>query len=153
MSSTYAHYQGPSSLPGDYAILSRLSSNYDTLESQTTTRSVTRRESFPVEHYYRPLNPTIGISHGGDPRGEASQHVTQPATETSPLLNNPPVPRIEENRNSADDASKVTMFWEELAILTKYALPVFGYASSLIFHESPPIQTISGPIFLNILLS
>jgi MATE family multidrug resistance protein len=58
-------------------------------------------------------------------------------TENSPLLNHPPVPRIEENIDnaSADNLSTVSMFWEELAVLTKYAMPVFGYAPSFIFSS------------------
>ena len=135
----YAHYQGPSSLPSDYASFSRLSSNYEsrTLEShpentqQISSRRVTRRESFPVSHYSRPLNPTIGVY----PHSEPPQHLP---TESSPLLVHPPVPRIEENRDcnaSAENTSTVNMFWEELAVLTKYAIPVFGYVSSF-FYES-----------------
>ena len=145
MSSTYAHYQGPSSLPSDYAILSHLGTNYEssTPESQAAntvqiTRRVTRRESFPVSHYVRPLNPTIGVYPCVEPHSEASQRMNPP-TETSPLLNHPPVPRIEENIDynaSADNISTVNMLWEELAVLTKYAIPVFGYTPSFIFHES-----------------
>ena len=108
------------SLPSDYPI-SCPSTNHEssTLEAQPENSSqIPRPESFPAECYYRPLNPAIGVVY---------------PTETSPLLNNLPVPRIEENRDgdtsgSADKASKLTMFQEELAILTKYALPVFGYA-------------------------
>ena len=126
MSSTYAHYQGPSSLPSDYATLSRLSSNYEsrTPESRPEiTLQISRRESFSVSHYIRPLNPTIGVY----PHSEASQHLP---TETSPLLDHPLVPRIEENRDynaSAENTSTINMFREELAVLTKSAIPVFGY--------------------------
>jgi multidrug resistance protein, MATE family len=142
MSSTYAHYQGPSSLPSDYATLSRLSSNYESRTPEShpentlqISRRVTRRESFPVSQYNRPLNPTIGVY----PHSEASQHLP---TETSPLLDHPPVlpvPRIEENRDynaSAENTSTVNMFRGELAVLTKSAIPVFGYAPSFIFHVS-----------------
>ena len=86
------------------------------------TVEISRRESSPVSHYNRPLNPTIGVY----PHSEASQHLP---TETSPLLDQPPVPPIEENiayNASADSTSTVNMFWEELAVLTKYAIPVFG---------------------------
>jgi multidrug resistance protein, MATE family len=135
MSSTYAHYQGPSSLPSDYAILSRLNTDHEP-ESQPEqiNRRVSRRESFPASHYYRPLNPTIGIYPCLDSHSKASQHAP---TETSPLLDHPPVPRIEENIHnaSADNPSTATMFWEELAVLTKYAMPVFGYAPRFNFHE------------------
>ena len=137
MSSTYAHYQGPSSLPSDYAILSRPNTSYQPTtilepHSENTlqiSRRITRRESLPVEHYYKPLNPTIGVYPRVDLHSEALQHMTRSPTETSPLL---PVPRIEENIDCnasrfADNAPKLTMFWEELTILTKNALPVFGY--------------------------
>ena len=53
------------------------------------SRRVTRRESFPVSHYDRPLNPTIGVY----PYTEPSQHLP---TESSHLLVHPSVPRIEE---------------------------------------------------------
>ena len=142
MSSTYAHYQGPSSLPSDYAILSRISPNYESstpdpqLENtapQMTPRDVTQREGFPVSYYDRPLNPTIGVY----PHTEESQRLAPPPTETSPLLDRPPVP-CEENIDydpspASDNTSTVNMFWEELAVLTKYAIPVFGYAPSFIF--------------------
>ena len=139
MSSMYAHYQGPSSLPSDYASLSRLSPNYEsrTPEShpentqQISSRRVTRRESFPVSHYNRPLNPTIGVY----PHSEPPQHLP---TESSPLLVLPPVPRIEENRDCnapAENTSTVNMFWEELAVLTKYAIPVFGYVPSFLYES------------------
>ena len=146
MSSTHAHYQGSSSLPSNYPILSRLSTNHEssTPESQPAntvqiTRHITRRESFPVSHYYRPLNPTIGVYPCVEPHSEASQYLTPSPTETSPLLNHPPVPRIEENIDynvSADNTSTVNMLWEELVVLTKYAIPVVGYEPSFIFHES-----------------
>ena len=93
-------------------------------------------------------SPTIGVhpSPSVESHSEASHHLTPSPTETSPLLNHPPVPRlgIEEDtdynaRTSADHISAVTMLWEELAVLTKYAIPVFGYAPSFIFHESCPI--------------
>ena len=130
-------YQGPSSLPSDYAILNQAcpSTSYEssTLESQPeNTVQITRRESFPVSQYNRPLNPTIGVYSSScvEPHSEASQHLNPSPTETSPLLNHPPVPRIEENMdyNASDKTSTAKMFWEELAILTKYAIPNFGYA-------------------------
>ena len=133
MSSTFTHYQGPSSLPSDYAILSRLdeSRSLDSQPENTVqiSRRVTRRESFPVSPYSRPLNPTIGVY----PHSEASQPLP---TESSPLLDHTPVPRIEENRDhnaSAENTSTVNMFWEELAVLTKYAIPIFRYAPSFFY--------------------
>ena len=156
MSSTIALHQGPSSLPSDYAILSRLNKYNEsgTPESQSdnSTVQITRRKSFPasVSHCYRPLNPTIGVHpcvDSAEPHSEASQHLTPSPTETSPLLDRPPVPQIEENidYNVSDKTSTVNMFWEELAVLTKYAIPVFGYAPSFIFHE------LTHPIFFTAL--
>ena len=152
MSSTIAHHQDPSSLPSDYAILSRLNKYNEsgTPESQSdNTVQITRHESFPasVSHCYEPLNPTIGVYPCVDsvePHSEASQHLTPSPTETSPLLNHPAVPQIEENidYNVSDKTSTVNMFWEELAVLTKYAIPNFGYAPSFNFHE------MTHPIFL-----
>lgn len=47
-------------------------------------------------------------------------------SENTPLLN-PPVPRIDESiEQTSDDGSTVLIFWEELRILTRYALPVFA---------------------------
>ena len=141
----YAHYQGPSSLPSDYATLSRLSSNYESRTPEShpentvqISRRVTRRESSPVSHYIRPLNPTIGVY----PHSEASKHLP---TESSPLLDHPAVPRIEEDRDynaSAENTSTINMFWEELAVLTKYAIPVFGYVPSFFNWK------LTHPIFL-----
>ncbi|KAF5336420.1 hypothetical protein D9611_006482 [Ephemerocybe angulata] len=146
MSSTYAHYQGPSSLPSDYALLSRVAGNHngeneslsesddshDTDGTVTPTKATTsseaavrRRESFPERSFYRPTNPTIGVYP------EPEQHNASVLSEHTPLLAPPPptVPRIEEeiDRDPAhDNDSKMAMFWDELPILTKYALPVFG---------------------------
>ena len=120
---------------------------------------MTRREGFkpPVSQYNRPLNPTIasGVypSRCVEPHSEASQHLTPSPTdsETSPLLTGVhlPVPRIEENidYNASDKTFTVKMIREELAVLTKYAIPNFGpgYAPSLrsfVFHEIWPIQYV-----------
>jgi len=143
MSSTYAHYQGPASLPSDYAILSRFSSAHedfeptdelirDELPSGTDPRPVRRRQSFSVSPYFRPLNPTAPVV-GVYPQRDSK--ASTPPTENTPLLS-PPVPRIEEeiDRNvSADNGTSMAMFWEELRILTKYALPVFGCVHFVIF--------------------
>ena len=136
MSSTNAHC--PSSLPSesDYATLSPLISNYESRTSDShpentvqISQRATRRESFPVSRYDGPLSPTIGVY----PRSETSQHLP---TESSPLLDHPPasVPQIEniDYNASAENTSNVNMFWEELSVLTKYAIPVFGYAQSFI---------------------
>ena len=98
---------------------------------ETTDETVTpkgkitrRRESLPAP-YFRPKNPTIGV-YPGSSVGESRSFLP---TEHTPLLVPPPIPRIEEeiDRNPAhDNDGKMEMFWEELKILTKYALPVFG---------------------------
>ncbi|KAF9041212.1 multidrug/Oligosaccharidyl-lipid/Polysaccharide flippase [Panaeolus papilionaceus] len=56
------------------------------------------------------------------------QELLKVPTESTPLLT-PPVPRIEEDidRNDPNDSeSAIRMFWEELFVLAKYSLPVFG---------------------------
>ena len=127
----------------------RLSSNYESRspESQPEnsiqiSRRVTRRESFPASHYSGPLNPTIGVYPHNEP---LPKHLP---TETSPLIDHPlaPVPPIEENRDynaSAHNTSTIDLFWEELAVLTKYTIPVFGYAPSFLF-----IKVDSSDLFL-----
>jgi len=107
MSSTYAHYQGPASLPQDYAILNRLNNDNDNEEDQQQQES-----------YTRPTKMTIGTR----------PDLLRVPTESTPLLT-PPVPRIEEDidRNDPNDSeSAIRMFWEELFVLAKYSLPVFG---------------------------
>lgn len=46
-------------------------------------------------------------------------------SENDPLLTQ--VPRINEDYDAADDSR--TMFWEELVVLLRYSLPVFGCVS------------------------
>jgi MATE family multidrug resistance protein len=130
MSSTNVHYQG---LPSNHT----LSTNYDSQLENTEDSEST--PSFSSSGSQSP-NPTIGVYQ----QSEAPQHLAHLPTETSPLLNHPPVPRIEQNIDynasaDHDNTSTVNMFWEELAVLTKYAIPVFGYAPSFIFfYESSP---------------
>ena len=130
MSSTYAHYQQPSSLPADYAILSRLNSHpepesVEEEEGSSGFSTPRRRESFPQAEYYRPHNPTIG-HYPVDRTRRVDNGSFRLPSETTPLLSNPPVPRIEENNPSADNESKISMFWEEMLILAKYSFPIFG---------------------------
>ncbi|KAH0581706.1 hypothetical protein H2248_011392 [Termitomyces sp. 'cryptogamus'] len=101
-----AHYSGPASLPSDYALLSRYAGHQT--EDEQDERD--QRASSP-----RPRNPTV-----------AHQCIPIPVpllSENTPLLN-PPVPRIDETLD--DNDRTVHAFWEELRILTRYALPVFG---------------------------
>ena len=114
MSSTNA----PSSLPSDH-VLSANDESRSQLENTVESATPSRRKSFPASVSHSP-DSTIGEY----PHSEAPQHLP---TETSPLL----VPRIDYNA-SVNNTSAVNMFWEELAVLTEFAIPVFGYAPSFI---------------------
>ncbi|KAF9476807.1 MATE efflux family protein [Pholiota conissans] len=138
MSSTYAHYQGPSSLPSDYAILSRINAHregsFQDAEYDDDATAILgepsagrRRDSFVAT---RPKKPSIGTY----PEGTSSSLTSESSsfklpTESTPLLSDPPIPRIEEpvdREPGSDNESNIVMFWEELGILAKYAFPVFG---------------------------
>jgi MATE family, multidrug and toxin extrusion protein len=127
------HYGTPSSLPSDYALLSRYanatnsdepiddfydpSDPSDAHNDGVPIRPTARRSSFPSP-YLRPLQPKL-------PEPFASK-VSVP-DEYSPLL----VPRIiEEDANSSFDPvhsqSPAKVYREEFRILVKYSLPVFG---------------------------
>ncbi|KAG6837457.1 hypothetical protein H0H93_009000 [Arthromyces matolae] len=99
------HYQGPSSLPSDYALLSRFAGHHPEEQPEQVEPVISPR----------PKHPTIANN---------SIPIAAPlANENTPLIN-PPVPRIDESFD--DDDRPVHAFWEELRILTRYALPVFG---------------------------
>ncbi|KAI0264617.1 MATE efflux family protein [Gloeopeniophorella convolvens] len=132
------HYGTPSSLPSDYAILSRYSAarggathtddpadddHHDStdpsqplLDGPTPAgRTIGRRSSFPSPHF-RPLQPKL-------PEPFASKIPTP--DEYTPLL----VPRIDEEVNESTDPDHPTgtkIFAEEFRILVKYTLPVLG---------------------------
>lgn len=156
MSFTYPHYSAPSSLPSDYAILSRyaaangieegepteennqagssamasdsglLSPNAMPIPGQHHDEGVKRRSSFPTS-YVTPFNPTTG------PLPDKSGFRSGPhtANENTPLLA-PLVPRIEEEVDDVDPNSETSanLLWEEARILTKYTIPVFGYVKN-----------------------
>ncbi|KZT68931.1 MATE efflux family protein [Daedalea quercina L-15889] len=154
MSQTYVHYSTPSSLPSDYALLSRYAAAHnmhaanglnghedgraedeaaisegDASPEQTRTglsipsKQVGRRKSFPST-YITSFKPTVG------PLPDKSGYRSGPpdpndASENTPLL----VPRIEEEVDRADPADAEgcsSMLKEEVKILAKYTLPVFG---------------------------
>jgi MATE family multidrug resistance protein len=128
------HYGTPSSLPSDYALLSRYANArgntndddtvddlydstdpFDALADMTPNRPFTRRSSFPSP-YLRPLQPKILASTATVP------------DEYSPLL----VPRIvevEEDASPSTDPARpqstTKVYWDEFCILCKYSLPVF----------------------------
>ncbi|KAG2062769.1 MATE efflux family protein [Suillus decipiens] len=129
----------PSSLPQDYAILSRFAAplsgetqeelevspvrndqeEYIEDDSLLASRKQVRRTSFPSS-YILPPQPSMNII-------PTATSGLQP-TESTPLLT-PLMPRIQENVDFPCDGhepSTVQMHWEELWILLKYALPVFG---------------------------
>ncbi|KAG1888238.1 MATE efflux family protein [Suillus subluteus] len=136
-----AHLSGtPSSLPQDYAILSRFAAplsgetqeeteassarlndqeEYGEEDALLTSRKQVRRTSFPSS-YILPPQPSTNII-------PTAPGVLQP-TENTPLLA-PLMPRIRENVDFPSDGhepSTAQMYWEELCILVKYSLPVFG---------------------------
>ena len=161
MSSTYVHYSTPSSLPSDYALLSRYAAarninnlddqaedNEEPVPSDDTLTSIdsedfstgaetapfpiprpgrlTRRSSFPTS-YIRPINPTMGPLP--DKAGHRSGPNPPQPSENTPLLA-PLVPRIQEEVDGEDlrpgSAKRQSAVWEEIKILSKYTLPVFG---------------------------
>ncbi|OSD07821.1 MATE efflux family protein [Trametes coccinea BRFM310] len=154
MSSTYVHYSTPSSLPSDYALLSRYAAAHDLppetsqpadeaeasgnavedADAYTDPRGVaingtlrrkkSRRSSFPTS-YLTPFNPTMGPLP--DKSGHRSGPKAPEATENTPLLA-PLVPRIEEECDAEDRVEPpnvLKMFKEEAAVLVKYTVPVF----------------------------
>lgn len=133
------HYGTPSSLPSDYALLSRYANARgttnnddpvddlyvstepsDILDDMIPNSPTTRRSSFPSP-YLRPLQPKL-------PEPFASKVVVP--DEYSPL-----VPRIvEEDVSPGTDPARsqgtAKVYWDEFCILCKYSLPVFRWASS-----------------------
>lgn len=128
----------PSSLPQDYAILSRFAAPQLDEEPEASPArseqeefseedellasrnpSITRRTSFPSS-YIVPPQPSMHIV-------PTIPDVHQP-TENTPLLA-PFMPRIQEDVDFPSDGQEpntAQMYWEELCILSKYTLPVFG---------------------------
>lgn len=149
----------PSSLPQDYAILSRFAAplsgeTQEELESSSARndqeecdeedallvpRQQVRRTSFPSS-YILPPQPSMNII-------PTAPSVLRP-TENTPLLA-PLIPRIRENVDFPIDGhepSTAQMYWEELRILLKYSLPVFGthvFEHSMIMSSVVSIGHIS----------
>ena len=124
---TSIHYGSPSSLPSDYALLSRYANRDDIDDidddSHGPIRPLTRRTSCPFP-YLQPLQPKLPEHFS--PKNSMPDEYT-------PLL----VPRIEEEASTKVDPdhppSTAKIYRDELRILTKYTLPVFGYA----LHDRP----------------
>ena len=138
MSSTPAHYQGPASLPSDYALLSRYAGNH--IEEQTLrddeltdTEDIPQRPSSTsiLRRSSAPGPPPLHLKRSIAAMASHFAHIPLPGpipSENTPLLN-PPVPRIDESiERTSENGSKMLIFWEELRILTRYALPVFALA-------------------------
>jgi multidrug resistance protein, MATE family len=128
------HYGTPSSLPSDYALLSRYANanripnrhdfldEFHGLTEQTVVkhhvvpncRTIRRRSSFPSP-YLRPLQPTTPE--------QFSSKISVP-DEYTPLL----VPRIQEADGARTDPAHLptatSIYSDELRILIKYMLPV-----------------------------
>ncbi len=159
MSFTYMHYSTSSSLPSDYALLSRYSAA-NNLDQQLTgptededieaadhsdddsltvgslpipgrgSASSPRRTSFPTP-YVTPFNPTTGPLP--DRSGfRSGPHLLSP-NENTPLLS-PLVPRIQEEVDGDGPTSEPAsnLLWEEACILAKYTLPVSGSVHSFL---------------------
>lgn len=128
------HYGTPSSLPSDYAILSRYAQARENAgtddqhdpDEQTDIQDdmnphgrVIRRTSF-TSSYVLPVQPNIAEPF--NPKAFVPDEYT-------PLL----VPRIEEEVDSSTDPihpqSTSQVYRDEFRILFKYTLPVFGYTS------------------------
>lgn len=136
MASNQGHHVG--SLPNDYAILARFaerglvedvgdsaleddgepSSDIGRADGHLTAKKP-RRTSFPSSH----LHPQVSVVAGKAAIREESASMPI-VSETTPLL----IPRIDEGDLEDDDDTKsfTKMFWEELRVLAKYTLPVFG---------------------------
>ena len=135
MSSTLPHYQGPASLPSDYALLSRYAGHpdgeqHDRVEpddelmenehgpERPSSTSILRRASLPAPR----RNSFVGYVHHFP-----NVPVPGPIPTENTLLLNPPVPRMDEPmERMSDDGGKTLVFLGELRILTRYALPVFA---------------------------
>jgi MATE family multidrug resistance protein len=142
MASNQGHFVG--SIPNDYAILARFA--HDDHENQgeernhiveeedentnTNTSRLRRRSSLPPSHFLLPPPTMSSISFKSAGTEGKRVSIDSGATENTPLLE-PLVPRIEEAEDEDDTKSNTSMFWEELRILSKYTLPVFGYVSIL----------------------
>ncbi|KIL64533.1 hypothetical protein M378DRAFT_162975 [Amanita muscaria Koide BX008] len=115
-------YRGPASLPSNYAILSRFSEQDHEYLSQEEG----------VDYHPRPkkiVMPRRSYPHL--PHTKFSNGTSAYPTEATPLLVSQglPVPLIEEqiDRNKSNDhESTLTLMKEEMKVLTKYSLPVFG---------------------------
>ena len=123
------------SFSSDYVVLPRFSSSHegptDGLVSFGNDSTTARRRGT----HFCPLETTISIYPQGDSK------VSAPPNENTPLIP-PTVPRVEEvGRHGCVDIDMV-MFREELRVLIKYALPVFGYVHFTISYSKAILTAV-----------
>jgi multidrug resistance protein, MATE family len=149
MESTYPHYQGPASLPADYALLHRYAqaqnedSNEPNTESNESDDDLTyteerprlgrRRSSFPTASALaskRSRQKLLTASYMNNLTAHPGMVSNQQPNENTYLLGTSLVhgPLEEDELGSQD---KWTAFWEEFRTLFKYTLPVFGSVLNL----------------------
>ncbi|KAK1227645.1 ethionine resistance protein [Marasmius sp. AFHP31] len=143
MASIASHYQGPASLPSDYALLSRYAVRHDSSgqntfeeyngssddesDDENSTLNVPRATSprrYSAPPRRRPSKVTMGSAY--EPAIERVMAPRADPNENTPLLNPPRIVEDVERNDLASHESSSQMFRDELRILTKYSLPVFG---------------------------
>lgn len=118
----------PSSVPQDYSLLAHYVDSYKELRHQEIDREIvaTSEDVEDDEEVYRrrPI-PTIPVAR-------VSAEQPSRVSETTPLLN-PPVPRIREDVDAFpyDPQRPANVLWDEVKILFRYSLPVFGLVTQL----------------------
>jgi hypothetical protein len=122
------HYGSPGSSPADRALATHYNA-HEGRNAHEVDHSAMGRLSPPDEldfssleypgNFSRVTRPKMSIP----PNNQSHDHPPPNLTENTPLLsqgNADPIP--DEN-----DTNGMTMFWEELRILTRYTWPVFGF--------------------------
>ncbi|KAG7087969.1 hypothetical protein E1B28_012010 [Marasmius oreades] len=141
MASAASHYQGPASLPSDYALLSRYAARNTLTEQNTQQENDRTDEESDDEDVTLDASRGDSSEHWSVPRRRRSSRVsigphTEPAiervvaprvcsNENTPLLNPPRIVEDVERNDRTAQESSVQMFRDELRILTKYSIPVF----------------------------
>ncbi|ESK88255.1 multidrug oligosaccharidyl-lipid polysaccharide flippase [Moniliophthora roreri MCA 2997] len=138
MTSTANHYQGSGSLPSDYALLSRYAARQDSMSYGSNSDSSHGNRLYSERSTLRVPSSTAGMGRTSLPArrrpskdDEQTERTTitprsNPSNENTPLLNPPRIVEDVEQNDGTDRESSMQMFRDELGILTKYALPVFG---------------------------
>jgi hypothetical protein len=116
--SSQGHRATTGSLPSDYAMLSGYAAQSEAPDGDINANDLIGDS---LSHYPRPRNPIMR------PVRKQSSTISLPHSERTPLLANT-VPRIYEDVVADESSTWLTEYFEELKILSKYTLPVFGYA-------------------------